>query len=125
MRSRSRATRTATLELDGRPVRLTNLDKPFWPALGLAKREYYAAVATVLLPHLVERAMVMKHCPAERLGPHAGLGLLGAADAGRDGVDAVRARAQAPSGAAGASSLLFKVTRMLSAARNTCSATSA
>jgi hypothetical protein len=39
MRSSSRATRTAMLELDGRPVRLTNLDKPFWPALGLAKRE--------------------------------------------------------------------------------------
>ena len=52
--------------MGGRTVRLTNLDKPFWPELGLTKRDllrYYASVASVLLPHLVDRAMVMKRYP--------------------------------------------------------------
>ena len=52
--------------IDDRAVRLTNLDKPFWPELGLTKRDllqYYADVAPVLLPHLVDRAMVMKRYP--------------------------------------------------------------
>ena len=46
--------------------RLTNLNKMFWPRLGLTKRDllqYYADVAPVLLPHLVDRAMVMKRYP--------------------------------------------------------------
>ena len=50
----------------GRTVRLTNLRKPFWPALGLTKGDllrYYAAVAPVLLPHLRDRPMVMKRYP--------------------------------------------------------------
>jgi bifunctional non-homologous end joining protein LigD len=50
----------------GREVRLTNLAKPFWPALGLTKGDllqYYADVAPVLLPHLRDRAMVMKRYP--------------------------------------------------------------
>ena len=57
------------LELEfapGRVVKLTNLDKPFWPELGITKRDllqYYADVAPVLLPHLVGRAMVMKRYP--------------------------------------------------------------
>src|SRR5437763_13213034 len=54
------------LELDGRAVTLTNLQKPFWPALGLTKRDllqYYANVAPALLPHLHDRAMVMKRYP--------------------------------------------------------------
>ncbi len=56
------------LELDfkGRIVKLTNLNKPFWPELGITKRDliqYYADVAHVLLPHLVDRAMVMKRYP--------------------------------------------------------------
>ncbi len=47
-------------------MRLTNLNKPFWPELGLVKRDllqYYADVAPVLLPHLRDRAMVMKRYP--------------------------------------------------------------
>ena len=47
-------------------VRLTNLMKPFWPDLGITKRDliqYYADVAPALLPHLVDRAMVMKRYP--------------------------------------------------------------
>jgi bifunctional non-homologous end joining protein LigD len=47
-------------------VRLTNLEKIFWAGLGVTKRDllqYYADVANALLPHLVDRAMVMKRYP--------------------------------------------------------------
>jgi len=55
-----------TVPVDGRDVRLTNLHKPFWPALGITKADliqYYADVAPVLLPHIRERAMVMRRYP--------------------------------------------------------------
>ena len=51
---------------DGKDVQLTNLDKPFWPALGITKGDliqYYADVAPLLLPHIRDRAMVMKRYP--------------------------------------------------------------
>ncbi len=54
------------VELGTREVRLTNLDKIFWSETGLTKRallQYYADVAPVLLPHLRDRAMVMKRYP--------------------------------------------------------------
>ncbi len=53
-----------TITLEG--VVLTNLDKPFWPKLGVTKGdllEYYARVAPWLLPHVRDRAMVMKRYP--------------------------------------------------------------
>ena len=56
----------AMLTVDGREVRLTNLQKPFWPDLGITKGEliqYYADVTPVLLPHIRGRAMVMKRYP--------------------------------------------------------------
>jgi len=59
-------TETVEVRLGARAVRLSNLGKPFWPELGLAKRDllqYYADVAPVLLPHLRDRAMVMKRYP--------------------------------------------------------------
>jgi bifunctional non-homologous end joining protein LigD len=62
----------AELEVDGRTVRLTNLDKVFWPELDLRKRdllEYYHQVAVWLLPHLLDRAMVMKRYPNGAAGP--------------------------------------------------------
>jgi bifunctional non-homologous end joining protein LigD len=49
-----------------RRVALTNLKKIFWPRLGKTKRDlllYYSAVADSLLPHLKNRAMVMKRYP--------------------------------------------------------------
>jgi bifunctional non-homologous end joining protein LigD len=55
-----------TLKVDGREVRLTNLDKLFWPERGITKGhliQYYADVAPVLLPHIRDRAMVMKRYP--------------------------------------------------------------
>lgn len=54
------------LEIDGHEVRLTNLEKVFWPETGVTKGDlvqYYAEIAPVLLPHLRERAMVMKRYP--------------------------------------------------------------
>ena len=45
-------------------LRLTNLQKPFW--LGITKRDllqYYADVSPLLMPHLKNRAMVMKRYP--------------------------------------------------------------
>ena len=57
---------SAKLKVQGREVALTNLDKPFWPELGITKGnliQYYADVAPVLLPHIRDRAMVMKRYP--------------------------------------------------------------
>ncbi len=56
----------AVLAVDGKDVRLTNLRKIFWPDLGFTKGDllrYYAEVARALLPHLRDRAMVMKRYP--------------------------------------------------------------
>jgi bifunctional non-homologous end joining protein LigD len=50
----------------GRALKLTNLRKPFWPELGITKGDllqYYATVAPALLPHLQDRAMVMRRYP--------------------------------------------------------------
>src|SRR5205085_259673 len=54
------------LRFGDREVRLTNLRKLFWKKLKITKRDllqYYADVAKWLLPHLVDRAMVMKRYP--------------------------------------------------------------
>jgi len=56
----------AILAVDGKEVRLTNLRKVFWAERGLTKGDllqYYADVAAVLLPHVRDRAMVMKRYP--------------------------------------------------------------
>src|SRR3954468_16777255 len=52
--------------IDGREVKLTNLAKPFWPEDGITKGDllqYYAAISPALLPHIRDRAMVMKRYP--------------------------------------------------------------
>ncbi len=54
------------VDVNGRVVKLTNLDKLFWPKRAVTKRDliqYYIDVAPVLLPHLKDRAMVMKRYP--------------------------------------------------------------
>jgi bifunctional non-homologous end joining protein LigD len=58
--------RDVELAVGDRRVRLTNLPKLFWPAAGITKRDllqYYADVSPYLLPHLTDRAMVMKRYP--------------------------------------------------------------
>ena len=57
---------SAKLRVEGKDVQLTNLDKPFWPDRGITKGDliqYYADVAPLLLPHVRDRAMVMKRYP--------------------------------------------------------------
>src|SRR3954470_11075116 len=57
---------SAKVKADGKEVQLTNLDKLFWPDLGVTKGDliqYYADVAPLLLPHIRDRAMVMKRYP--------------------------------------------------------------
>jgi bifunctional non-homologous end joining protein LigD len=54
------------LRFGDRAIRLTNLRKPFWPELGITKRDllqYYADLSHVILPHVRDRAMVMKRYP--------------------------------------------------------------
>jgi bifunctional non-homologous end joining protein LigD len=75
MATSARRTRTITipddepnaeLTLGGQRVKLTNLSKVFWPDSGITKRDllqYYADVSPWLLPHLKDRAMVMKRYP--------------------------------------------------------------
>ncbi|AJW41408.1 ATP-dependent DNA ligase clustered with Ku protein, LigD [Rhodococcus sp. B7740] len=56
----------ATLEIDGRKVSVTNLDKVLFPETGTTKGniiEYYVAIAPAMLPHLVGRAVTRKRWP--------------------------------------------------------------
>jgi bifunctional non-homologous end joining protein LigD len=58
--------RDAVVRANSHDVSLTNLEKLFWPKLGISKGDllrYYASIAPVLLPHLRDRAMVMKRYP--------------------------------------------------------------
>ncbi len=56
----------AVLHVEGRDVRVTNLRKVFWEGLRVTKGDllqYYADVSGALIPHLADRAMVMKRYP--------------------------------------------------------------
>lgn len=55
-----------TVEVEGRPLALTNLDKVLWPETGTTKAElleYYVAVAPALLPHLEGRPLTLRRFP--------------------------------------------------------------
>jgi bifunctional non-homologous end joining protein LigD len=56
-----------------RELRLSNLDKPFWPDEGITKGDllaYYRDVAEVLVPHLRGRPFTMKRYPDGWQGKH-------------------------------------------------------
>ncbi len=56
-----------------RVLKLSNLDKPFWPDEGIAKGDllaYYRDVAPVLVPHLKGRPFTMKRYPDGWAGKH-------------------------------------------------------
>ena len=56
----------AEVAVGRRRVKLTNLRKVFWPRLGITKGDllrYYAEISPWLLPHVADRAMVMKRYP--------------------------------------------------------------
>ncbi len=59
-----------TLDVAGIPIKLSNLDKEFWPATkdhpARTKRElvrYYARVAPYILPHLADRPLTLNRYP--------------------------------------------------------------
>ncbi len=54
------------VEVDGRELKLTNLDKVLYPKAGFSKGEvvdYYAKVAPVIVPHLKGRALTLRRFP--------------------------------------------------------------
>ena len=56
----------AEIRKGGRVLRLSNLDKPFWPEEGITKGDllaYYRDIAPVLVPHLRERPFTMRRYP--------------------------------------------------------------
>jgi bifunctional non-homologous end joining protein LigD len=60
------------MEADGRELRLSNLDKVFWPDEGYTKGDlvaYYFNVAELILPYLRERPLTMKRMPDGVAGP--------------------------------------------------------
>ena len=61
-----RADRAREIRKGKRVLKLSNLDKPFWPDEGITKGDllaYYRDVAPVLVPHLRDRPFTMKRYP--------------------------------------------------------------
>ena len=57
---------TTTVEIQGRKLELSNLDKVLYPETGFTKGQvidYYVRIAPVLLPHLKDRPLTMKRYP--------------------------------------------------------------
>jgi bifunctional non-homologous end joining protein LigD len=60
------AARRVEIEVDGRALSLSNLDKVLYPKAGFTKGQvidYYTRVAPVLLPHLRDRPLTLKRYP--------------------------------------------------------------
>jgi bifunctional non-homologous end joining protein LigD len=60
------ASKPQIVEIDGRHLSLTNLDKVLYPAAGFTKGQvvdYYARIAPVLVPHLAGRPLTLKRYP--------------------------------------------------------------
>jgi bifunctional non-homologous end joining protein LigD len=58
--------RAVEVEVDGRRLKLSNLDKIFYPGPGFTKGQvidYYTRVAPAVLPHLRDRPLTMKRYP--------------------------------------------------------------
>ena len=66
------AAKRMEVEVEGRRLSLSNLDKVFYPATGFTKGqviEYYTRIAPVLLPHLRGRHLTLKRYPDGVEGP--------------------------------------------------------
>ena len=68
-----------TVEVDGRQLKLSNLDKVLYPAVGFTKGEvidYYTRIAPVLVDHVGDRGVTLRRYPdgveAGRTGTGAG-----------------------------------------------------
>ena len=56
----------AMVEIEGRNLKLSNLEKVLYPATGFTKKDvidYYARIAPAILPHLAGRALTRKRYP--------------------------------------------------------------
>jgi bifunctional non-homologous end joining protein LigD len=66
-------TASSEVAIEGKRLKLVNLDKVFYPAVGFTKGQvidYYARISTVLLPHLKDRPLTMKRYPDGVEGPY-------------------------------------------------------
>jgi bifunctional non-homologous end joining protein LigD len=57
---------SSTVEIQGKHLKLTNLEKVLYPAAGFTKGQvidYYARIAPVLVPHLAGRPLTLKRYP--------------------------------------------------------------
>jgi bifunctional non-homologous end joining protein LigD len=62
----SPASRSVDVNVDNHVLRLTNLDKVYWPEDGFTKGQmidYYTRVSSALLPHLRDRPLTLKRYP--------------------------------------------------------------
>jgi bifunctional non-homologous end joining protein LigD len=67
------SSRGVIVEVEGRELKLTNLDKVLYPKPGFTKRQvidYYARIAPVLAPHLAGRPLTLKRYPDGVEGKH-------------------------------------------------------
>jgi bifunctional non-homologous end joining protein LigD len=70
---RNRTEEAVEVDIEGRALRLTNLDKVLWPRLGLTKRwliDYYLQVAPILLPHVQGHPLTLHRFPDGVAGIH-------------------------------------------------------
>ena len=60
------AKKETVIEIEGKTLKLSNLDKVLYPAFGFTKAQvidYFVRIAPVLLPHLKDRPLTMKRYP--------------------------------------------------------------
>jgi len=60
------AKKESVIEVEGRQIKLSNLEKVLYPKAGFTKGQvidYYIRIAPVLLPHLANRALTLKRYP--------------------------------------------------------------
>ncbi len=65
--------KATVVEIEGRRLQLSNLEKVLYPAAGFTKGqviEYYVRIAPLLLPHLHDRPLTMKRYPNGVTGMH-------------------------------------------------------
>jgi bifunctional non-homologous end joining protein LigD len=63
---RGSVSKDPVVEIQGRQLKLSNLDKVLYPATGFTKGQvidYYARIAPVLVPHLAGRPLTLKRYP--------------------------------------------------------------
>jgi bifunctional non-homologous end joining protein LigD len=73
LRAKSATPKKSILNVEGREIELSNLDKVMYPKAGFTKGqviEYYARVGPYILPHLKDRPVTLKRYPDGVKGEH-------------------------------------------------------